>query len=326
MLTRTLSPHSPGRNPGVIDGSIAPAPISVLPGKPPRASYAANNFPMSSKAMAANKVASRAAAVATATTESTAASQTTPEAAEGVATTPAAATGEAAADAHVPSATTPAFVPGRHLGPAGVAANRQFAQARSQPASRPLSPNAGPHGGPAARGPRSLSAAPTGAPGAARRKDEKDAAALARQRVPSSDDFPALGGSVGSLKESTGSLAGSAVVVPAGAGKTAAQVLSAPAPAGANPSYAKPQLKKTAASAPVANKQADEDKERQASKSSDDGQSSTSGKTSDSDDVVVVDAAKSAPSAPNGAPSPMPPAVKKIPSFAAATMVGAIKA
>jgi len=310
-----------GRNPGVIDGSIPSAPISVLPGKPPRAPFAASNFPMSSKAMqntAASKVASRSAAAAAST--DAAAAQVVSEAAEGVAATPTSA-GEAT-ETHVPSAATPAFIPGRHLGPAGVAANRQFAQARSQPASRPLSPTAGQHGGPAARGPRSVSAAPNGSAGA-RRKDDKDVAALARQRVPSSDDFPALGGSVGSLKESTGSLAGSTVVVP-GAGKTAAQVLSAPAPAGANPSYAKQQPKKAAA--PAVNKQAEDDKERQASKSSDDGQSSTSGKTSDSEDAVLVDAAKTAPSAPNGAPSPMPPAVKKIPSFAAATMVGAIKA
>jgi len=50
---------------------------------------------------------------------------------------------------------------------------------------------------------------------------------VVKQRVPSSEDFPALGGgSVGSLRESVGSLGASVVVV----GKTAAQVLSGPAP------------------------------------------------------------------------------------------------
>lgn len=316
-----LCVFSAGRNPGVIDGTIAAAPISVVPGKPTRAApYAANNFPLSSKAMqtsAANKLANRT------TTDVNANAAGAEAAVEGVPTGEA-GSGEVAST-HVPNATTPAFVPTRHLA-AGASSTRPFAQARSQPGSRPLSPTGGPNQ--PARNMRSLSANPVGG---ARRKDDsavagsgaKDVSSVGQvqQRVPSSDDFPALGGSVGSLRESTTSLSSSVVVVPSSVGKTAAQVLSAPAPAASTPSYAKPTTKKAAV---AGNKEVEEAKERQASKSSDDGQSSSSGKTSDSEDAVVVESAKSAPSAPNGAPSPLP--VKKIPSFAAATMVGAIKA
>ncbi|CED84636.1 Integral membrane ankyrin-repeat protein Kidins220 (protein kinase D substrate) [Phaffia rhodozyma] len=142
------------------------------------------------------------------------------------------------------------------------------------------------------------------------------------QKVPSSADFPALGSSTGSLKD----LSGSAVIVN-GNGKTAAQILSAPAPekakTGAVSANGKKQPtapKTVAPTAPVIPAPQGDDKETTGA--SDDSFSFTDKSSESGEDGVIVKSAKSVPSAPNGGPSPGP-AKRNLVSFA--HMVGGVK-
>lgn len=293
------------RLPGVIDGSVPAAPISMHKPDAVRRSFP---LTLESQLPAELRGVSASAPAAAATTSADAPAQ-----AESSTVSLPAQPGAAAAAARPfsASAATPAFVPAQRsastANPAFVvqpqnrlaasALQQQPQQARSQPPTRSTSPNV-PAGALAAQ--RSVSNGPA---------QRNGVAAAHKQRVPSSDDFPALGSSTGSLRES-GVLV--AAVGPAPGVRSAAQVLSGPAPPVVP--KAAPAAKKAAAPAAAA------------------AESSESGSSEHSeDDAVLVEAAKSAPSAPNGGTANASPktkaaplAVKKGPVVSFANAAGAV--